>query len=151
MKNLIIIINLIIFPLFVTGSNVDTLFNIDKSEINCKFSKLDSLEQLINNKISISNLDLNWLNQENDKFYNPLIVNSIFAPWNLPSFWFTFILAAAGTYTLYGAGLGPVAFAIVYLSTKGQKSEIKKSAWGCVTGTLLGAGVKFFVYQFSKP
>jgi hypothetical protein len=66
-------------------------------------------------------------------------------PGKMPSFWFTFAFSSIGTYTLYGAVAGPISVGIVYLSSDNDKIEVRKAIWGCLSGTLIGAGIKYAV------
>lgn len=77
--------------------------------------------------------------------YIPAGQTHISSPGNLPSFWVAFAMSAVGTYFIYGAVAGPISVAIVYASSKRDKRETKKAIWGCISGTLIGAGIKYAV------
>jgi len=68
------------------------------------------------------------------------------APGKFSSFWFTFLLAAIGTATLWGAALGPIAVLIVYF-TSGTKAEVRKSLWGWLAG--LAVGIVILILRFA--
>lgn len=63
------------------------------------------------------------------------------APGKIPSFWWSFVLSAAGAYTLYGLAVGPLSVLIVFFSSKRNKKEVRKSIWGWIAGTLVGIGI----------
>jgi hypothetical protein len=51
------------------------------------------------------------------------------------------VLSAAGTYTIYGAVLGPISVLVVYFASQRNKKEVRKSLWGWITGTIVGFGL----------
>jgi hypothetical protein len=155
-KAILEIIITIIFVLSISlickASNLSDyhLFEFDRTKMETAFNDLTQLEQLL----SVDNF-----NDENQQFCEGFLSGSvtlqqanslysgnkaqILAPGRIPSFWWAFTISAIGTYTLYGAGLGPVAVGIVYLSTHGDKVETKKAAWGCLAGLVVGGGIRF--------
>ena len=64
-------------------------------------------------------------------------------PGRTPTFAFVFTISAIGTYTLYGAGAGPVTAAIIYIATDGNRKHTRQAIWGCVTGMVVGGLVKW--------
>ncbi len=64
-------------------------------------------------------------------------------PGRMPTFLFTSMISAVGTYTLYGAGAGPIAVAIVYACKHGDRREVKLAIYGCLTGAAVGGFVKW--------
>ena len=64
-------------------------------------------------------------------------------PGRMPTFLFTSIVSAVGTYTLYGAGAGPIAVAIVYACKHGDRREVKLAIYGCLTGAAVGGLIKW--------
>ncbi|MBO4372490.1 MAG: hypothetical protein J5826_06115 [Bacteroidales bacterium] len=64
-------------------------------------------------------------------------------PGRMPTLLFTSIVSAIGTYTLYGAGAGPIAVAIVYACKHGDRREVKLAIFGCLTGAAVGGLIKW--------
>ena len=64
-------------------------------------------------------------------------------PGRMPTFLFTSLVSAVGTYTLYGAGAGPIAVAIVYACKHGDRREVKLAIYGCLTGAAVGGFIKW--------
>lgn len=64
-------------------------------------------------------------------------------PGRMPTFLFTSLVSAVGTYTLYGAGAGPIAVALVYAFSHGDRREVKLAIYGCLTGAAVGGLVKW--------
>ncbi len=60
------------------------------------------------------------------------------APGRISSFWWSFVLSAIGAYTLYGLAVGPISVLIVFWASKRNKSEVRKSLWGWILGTIFG-------------
>jgi hypothetical protein len=118
------------------------LFSYDSDFIENEFFELNVLEQKV-----ISNEVISGFYEDYNLSFtinNPIYSNrQTLAPWNIPSFLFTFVIAAVGTYTIYGAGMGVVAAGIVYISSDGNRSETKKASWGCLTGMLVGGLAKY--------
>jgi hypothetical protein len=153
MKKTILLLFIIIFSAksFAIDITAD-LFTYDEAKVEKQFEELDRLETFLKSKpelldweyslnadslIKTSNLNLNI----------DLNHNSLHAPGKIPSFWFAFTLSAIGTYTIYGVAAGPIAVLIVHYSSGKDKTERKKAIWGCATGTLIGAGIKYAVYK----
>ncbi len=65
----------------------------------------------------------------------------------IPAFWFPFITGMVGTYFIYTAGAGPIAFGIVYLVKKGEKKATRRALIGCITGMIIGGTLKYIVLQ----
>jgi len=126
------------------------LFTYDEKKVENEFAELSKLETLLNENPEANIEELTILYPEIEKMTN-LTGNSfynnteILAPGKFPSFWFTFMFSAVGTYFIYGAVAGPITVGIVYFSTHKDKIETKKAIWGCITGTLIGAGIKLVV------
>jgi hypothetical protein len=144
---LFLIFSLFIHKILAIEISAD-LFTYDEAKIDKEFEELSKLESLlksnpeifdIENSMKLISLN-NYLNSNN---YSMNSTTGIAAPGKLSSFWFTFAFSAIGTYTLYGAVAGPISVGIVYFSSNKDKAEVKKAIWGCVTGTLLGAGIKY--------
>ncbi|MFN8257883.1 MAG: hypothetical protein U0W24_19455 [Bacteroidales bacterium] len=126
------------------------LFYFDEQKIQNEFGNLSEIEReikevaglsmdsLYENSMSINEFNFNSISL----FYN---VQETTAPGKLPSFWFTFALSAVGTYFIYGAVAGPISVGIVYFSSDKDRDETKKAIWGCLAGTLVGAGIKYLV------
>jgi len=79
--------------------------------------------------------------------YNQLSIpkdfNKTCVPGRMPTFLFVCTISAIGTYTLYGAGAGPVTAAIIYIATDGDKKHTRQAIWGCITGMVVGGVVKW--------
>jgi hypothetical protein len=150
---------LIVFTLLILANNLMAientadLFTYDTDKVEKEFADLKKLESYLKLNPEASNLDIisafpkleNLVNSDINCPFNHL---EIAAPGKFPSFLFTFTLSAIGTYFIYGAIAGPISVAIVYFSTKKDKIETKKAIWGCITGTLIGAGIKYAVVSF---
>jgi len=145
MKTYIFILTFLLSSNLIFATNIDSLFIYNESVINEQFKEIDELENLfIANPDTISYFRSDY---ESNKLFNnlPLNLQQTFSPWNLPSFWFAFVISAVGTYTVYGIAAGPVAVTIVYLSSKGDKQETKRAAIGCISGLVLGGALKYFL------
>jgi hypothetical protein len=135
--------------IFAIDVNAD-LFTFDEKKVEAEFKELSKIESLVLGNPNATIDELIQISPEIEKLvaYNTIPLHNsyeIHAPGKFPSFWFTLIFSAVGTYTLYGAVAGPIAVGIVYFSTHKDKIETKKAIWGCVTGTLIGAGIKLVV------
>ncbi len=79
--------------------------------------------------------------------YNQLSIPKDFketcVPGRINTFAFVATISAIGTYTLYGAGAGPIAVAIIYITTDGNKKHKRQAIWGCVTGMVVGGVAKW--------
>jgi len=122
------------------------LFTYDEAEIEKKFEELNKLEIFIKSNTELLNsengLELLSSNVPSDISLNSFYsITEIAEPGKLPSFWFSFVLSGIGTYSLYGAVAGPISVGIVYFSSKRDNAEVKKAFWGCLSGTLVGAGM----------
>jgi hypothetical protein len=123
------------------------LFTYDEAKIETEFADLNKLESYLElyPETSFDELVLKFpelthsLKNENSWFSNM----EVSSPGKIPSFWFAFTLSAIGTYFIYGVVAGPISIGIVYFSSDKDKTEVKKAFWGCLTGTLLGAGIKY--------
>jgi len=98
-------------------------------------SKFEKRNQILKHQILVSEIGLNKLEIQKNK---------------LPPYWFPFICGAVGTYFIYTAGLGLVAFAIIYFIKKGQKKAIIKAALGCITGMVLGGMLKLIILNLNN-
>jgi len=126
------------------------LFTYDEEKISQEFKELSELEAIVlaNPNASIADIYAmcpHFKNLENPSIITPYSQASIAAPGNFPSFWFSFAFGAIGTYFIYGVVAGPISVGIVYFSTNKDRAETKKALWGCIAGTLLGAGIKYVV------
>jgi hypothetical protein len=127
------------------------LFTVDEERIAQEFKELSDLEAIIlaNPNASIADIYAmcpHFKNLNNTKLITPYSQTQIAAPGNFPSFWFTFTFSAIGFYFFpYGALAAPISVAIVYFSTKKNKTETKKALWGCLTGAIIGGGIKYAV------
>ena len=73
----------------------------------------------------------------------PVKIERTCVPGRIPTFPFVAVISAVGTYTLYGAGAGPVTAAIIYIATDGNRKHTRQAIWGCVTGMVVGGVVKW--------
>ncbi len=142
------IILLLFFYSITSTANIDddllSLFQIDEKKIHQQFDELNKLEKLVNeNKVSI--IDFNTQLEFNYNLFSETINPQ--APLGINSFWWAFSFALVGTYTLYGAGAGPIAVIITYFSSNKSDSETKKAMWGCGVGTILGGALKYLTLQ----
>lgn len=152
MKKLLLLALLFLPIGFISAIEVNAdLFTYDEEKVAKAFEKLDQLEQIImaNPEASvqeIANMYPYFADQEQANVLTPYSLAEINAPGNFSSFWFTFTLSAVGfSFFPYGAIAAPVSVIIVYFSADRDKKETKKAIWGCVTGSLLGAGIKYAV------
>jgi hypothetical protein len=143
------------FILFVTNlwaTETDTsLFSYDKNRVDIEFRGLSNLEKFINQNPQASDEELLIAYPDLNKMralYGYALQDNLelSKKGNLPAFWFCFILSAIGTYTIYGIVAGPIAVGIVYYSSDKSKTETKKAIWGCVSGTLVGAGAYYVLH-----
>ncbi|MEN8119591.1 MAG: hypothetical protein ABFS35_04565 [Bacteroidota bacterium] len=147
-KFLIVIIILVIGNIVQAITLNADIFSYDESKISEEFKDLDNLEKLLieNPGITLNEIvehypDFSYfLYKEN---YSPFGITEISAPGKIPSFWWAFSFSIIGSYTLYGAVAGPIAVGVVYFSTDKNKAESKKAIYGCVTGTVLGFGIRY--------
>ena len=124
------------------------LFSYDEEKIKAEFAELDYLEKLI---IENPEISLNEIVEQNSAYkyflhtknYSPLGIDEVAAPGNIPSFWWSFTFSIIGSYSLYGAVAGPISVGVVYFSTDKDNAETKKAIYGCITGTVLGFGIKY--------
>ncbi len=128
------------------------LFSYDEKKVENEFIELSKLETFIKENPQASIEELTNLHPEIDKMTNLSMASlynntEIMAPGKISSFWFTFMFSAVGTYSLYGAVAGPISVGVVYFSTHKDRNETKKALWGCLTGTLIGAGIKLVVVK----
>jgi hypothetical protein len=154
MKKIFFLTGLLIitFPLMAIDITAD-LFTYDNEKIEHEFANLKTIESFLILNPDASNDEIlsafplagELLNTKVNIAANYL---DITAPGKLPSFWFAFTLSAIGTYFIYGAVAGPISVLIVYASTNKDKPETKKAIWGCLTGTIIGAGIKYAVVSF---
>ena len=151
MGKTIIAFFLFLFSYQLPGQELSAdLFAYDQTKIETRFTELNKLENLIrsnpclydslaNSEYILYFSNINTLSNSYPEF------NKTTSPGKIPSFWFTFTFSAIGTYFVYGAVAGPIATGIVYFSSDKDKTEVKKAIWGCITGTLVGAGIKYAV------
>ena len=126
------------------------LFDYDAEKVEATFASLNELEKLLIDNPDLTLADIafrlpqyKYLLENNTP--TPLNSLSIEAPGNFPSFWFAFSLSLVGSYFIYSAVAGPIAVAIVYFNTDKDKTETKKAIYGCLTGTVLGLGIRYLV------
>jgi hypothetical protein len=142
----------LIINLFSKATNVSDyqLFEFNRTKIEIALNDLTQLEQFLSDNFLKTGNQFNsqefltgvvTLHSANSFYFENC--DQMIAPGKIPSFWWAFTISAIGTYTLYGAGLGPVAVGIVYLDTHGDKAETKKAVWGCLAGLVVGGGIRF--------
>ncbi|MBO7441238.1 MAG: hypothetical protein J6U21_16320 [Bacteroidales bacterium] len=78
-----------------------------------------------------------------NQILKPIDLKKTCVPGRIPTFPFVAVISAIGTYTLYGAGAGPVTAAIIYIATDGNRKHTRQAIWGCVTGMVIGGVVKW--------
>ena len=126
------------------------LFDYDEEKVKESFSELNQLENLLlqNPDLSLADIAFRFPQYSymlEEETVNPLRVANMSAPGNFSSFWFAFSLSLVGSYFIYGAAAGPIAVAIVYFNSDKSKPETKKAIYGCLTGTVLGLGIRYLV------
>ncbi len=126
------------------------LFEYDAEKVEATFAGLDELEHLLEANPDWTIADVAFrLPQYSYMLENvnpaPLGLTGISAPGKIPSFWWAFSFSIVGSYFIYGAVAGPIAVAIVYFNTDKDKAETKKAIYGCLTGTVLGLGIRYLV------
>ncbi len=147
-KFLILIISLLFGNLVHAITLSADLFSYDESKILEEFKDLDNLENFL---IENPGITLNEIVEQNSAYtyflyaenYSPFGITEISAPGKIPSFWWAFTFSIIGSYTLYGAVAGPIAVGVVYYSTDKNNAETKKAIYGCLTGTVLGLGIRY--------
>lgn len=151
MKKIFLFAILLFQAAFIQAIEINAeLFSYDEEKINQEFKQLSELEEIVKNNPAatieeIFNLCPHFKQINNLGLITPYSIAEISAPGNFPSFWFAFAFSAVGTYFIYGAVAGPIATGIVYFSSDKDRIETKKALWGCVAGTLIGAGIKLVV------
>lgn len=152
MKKLLILI--IFLTQFVSTYAIELsadLFDYDEERIEQEFKELSDLEELILENPNASIADIyamcpHFKDLSNPELITPYSQTEIAAPGNFPSFWFAFTFSAVGFYFFpYAAIAAPISVAIVYFSSKKDKKETKKALWGCLTGAIIGGGIKYAV------
>ncbi len=146
------ILGVLFFLLFGNFAQAITLsadlFSYDENRLNEEFKELDYLESLL---IENSELTLAEIVEQNSAYeyllvsenYFPAKVNGISATTQLHSFWWAFAFSLVGSYTIYGAVAGPITVGVIYFVSKKDKAETKKAIYGCLTGTVLGLGIRY--------
>ena len=155
MRKILIIISILIFiksQTKATEINAD-LFSFDEEKIEKEFEELNKLEKIVILQPELSfdelvKINPNFLKLSDEQIILPQNAYYINEPGNISSFWWSFSFSIIGSYTLYGAVAGPISVGIVYLSSKKDKIETKKATWGCLTGTILGFGLKYAAFTF---
>ena len=153
--NKLLIITILFFisnNIFAIEINAD-LFSFDEEKFEQEFQELDKLEKIVISKPELSfeelvKLDPNFLRLSNENITIPQNISYTAEPGNISSFWWSFSFSIVGSYSLYGAVAGPISVGVVYYSSKKDKIETKKAVWGCLTGTILGFGLKYAVITF---
>jgi hypothetical protein len=151
MKKTILLLFVIIFSVKLLAIDITAdLFTYDEAKVEKQFEELDNLETFLKSSPELYDwenpFNVDSLIETSNICYN-LNQDALIAPGKIPSFWFAFTLSAIGTYSIYGVAAGPIAVIIVHYSSGKDKLERKKAIWGCVTGTLIGAGIKYAVYK----
>jgi len=137
--------------LFAIDVSAD-LFTYDEANADKEFKELHQFDSIVRSSpdFLISDITSDIISKLNDseigmnQMSHPL---EIAAPGKLSSFWFSFVLSSIGTYSLYGVVAGPISVGIVYFSSQKDNAEVKKAFWGCITGTIISAGIKYAVYK----
>ena len=134
MKRILSILALLLcsFAGYADGGDSD-LF--DDSGIAAKFSVADSMAVALDAENTSSVAFVAGIPSE------VLVTSGM--PGRMPTFLFTALVSAVGTYTLYGAGAGPIAVAIVYACKHGDRHEVKLAIFGCLTGAAVGGLAKW--------
>ncbi len=146
----------IVFVFFVLSVSIKAitlnaeLFDYNEEKVAAEFSELNLLESMLieNPDLSLSDIAFRFPQYAyllEDKEVLPFGNTQVAAPGNIPSFWWAFSFSFVGSYFIYGAVAGPIAVAIVYFNTDKNKPETKKAIYGCLTGTVLGLGIRYVV------
>ena len=148
-KKTLIIIIFLSFGSMIRAIELNAdLFSYDENRVAEEFKELDYLENLL---IENPGTALSEIVEQNPNYkyflytenYSPLGITEISAPGRIPSFWWSFTISFVGSLTLYGAVAGPIAVGVVYFNTGKNKNETKKAIYGCLTGTVLGLGIRY--------
>ncbi len=117
-------------------------FSFNPMAIDESLKDLDCLENAVK-KGDIFEIDSLYGESESKitKAVFPQTDKETTTPGKIPSFLWSFVLSAAGTYTIYGAVLGPISVLVVYFASQRNKKEVRKSLWGWITGTIVGFGL----------
>lgn len=151
MKKIFILVLFLVFTSKISAITINAaLFEYDAEKVEAAFAGLDELEHLLEANPDWTIADVAFrLPQYSYMLENvnpvPLGLTGISAPGNFPSFWWAFSFSIVGSYFIYGAVAGPIAVAIVYFNTDKDKAETKKAIYGCLTGTVLGLGIRYLV------
>ena len=151
MKKIFILVLFFVFTNKISAITINAeLFEYDEEKVEAAFADLDELENLLETNPEWTIADVAFrLPQYNYMLENvnpaPLGFTNISAPGNIPSFWWAFSFSIVGSYFIYSAVAGPIAVAIVYFNTDKDKAETKKAIYGCLTGTVLGLGIRYLV------
>ena len=151
MKKIFILILFLVFTSKISAITINAaLFEYDAEKVEAAFAGLDELEHLLEANPDWTIADVAFrLPQYSYMLENvnpaPWGLTAISAPGNFPSFWWAFSFSIVGSYFIYGAVAGPIAVAIVYFNTDKDKAETKKAIYGCLTGTVLGLGIRYLV------
>ena len=126
------------------------LFDYNKEKVNQAFAGLDKLEQFLIENPDLSHEDIVFRFPQyaylfNSKYETSLDAMQILSSENIHSFWWAFSFSFIGSYFIYGAAAGPIVVAIIYYKTNKNKTETKKAIYGCLTGTVLGLGIRYMV------
>ena len=150
MKKLLLLSFLLTQFAFINAIELSAdLFAYDEERIAQEFKELSELEAIVLANPSASIEDIyaicpHFKNLSNPELITPYSQTKITAPGNFPSFWFTFTFSSVGFYLFpYGAIAAPISVAIVYFSSKKSKKETRKAFWGCLTGAVVGGGIKY--------
>lgn len=110
-------------------------FEFNAAEMEQVFAETNQMEAVL---VKITDLNLKQPIELGPEQWKQLS-----APGALNSFWWSFVLSAVGTYSIYGVVLGPISVLVVYLSSDADKAETKKALWGWLAGSAVGATAKF--------
>ena len=138
-KHILLIFCVLCFATLAKANNDNDPFD-DLQYIEFCFA---NAEKSIVDSCNLQNGNIKILNS------NPLLITKTESgmPGRMSTFWFTAIISGIGTYTLYGAGAGPVACGIIYVCSDGDRETTKKAVFGCLTGAAIGGLAKWLSVQ----
>lgn len=122
------------------------IFSFNKISVENQLSDLATLELAL--KSGNSDAVDSIMNQSEGKIVKAVLPENrqqTATPGKFPSFLWSFLWSAAGTYTIYGAVAGPISVLIVYLASDRDKKEVRRALWGWVTGTVVGLGLWLYI------
>jgi hypothetical protein len=121
-------------------------FLFNPTQINQSLSALNLLESAVKqgNSVKIDSI-IGSSESKISKAELPKQISEIKSPGKIPSFLWSFVLSAAGTYTIWGTAAGPISVLVVYFASGRDRKEVHRSLWGWVTGTVFGLGLWMLV------